>query len=405
MRAVKQIFKPFLPAFLALAVVSCAKTPVTPTPQPYQQQVYTPAMPAPDANRAPVVAEPVVTSVVKVALLVPMSGRDAALGRAMQDAATLALYDKYATLSPNMASTRVEILPKDSGDTPETAVSAAKAAIDEGAAIILGPVFSDAVRAVAPVAKANNRQVISFSNNQAVAAPGVYVFGFSPEQQTVRIVTYMVKQKLQVAALVPNSPFGTTVLETAKAAAQASGGAIGPVSMYLPRGMGAAEAAEALQKDAVPFNALFIPEVGPTLNTLLSALAARGIDGKSTQLLGTGMWDDPSIATHHDLEGALFASSPPAGAQAFVNRFRSAYGYAPPRVASLAYDAVTLSVTLATSGRGFEASTLTQPGGFNAPANGAFRLRENGVSERGLAILRIRGGGYEVVEPPPATFK
>lgn len=405
MRPVKQIFKPFIPVFVALALISCAKTPPAPAPQPYQQQAYTPALPAPDANRPPVVQTPVVTNVVKVALLVPMSGRDAALGKAMQDAATLALYDKYATLSPAMAATRVEILPKDTGDAPETAAAAAKAAIDEGAAIILGPVFSDAVRAVAPIAKAQGKQVISFSNNRAVASAGVYVFGFSPEQQTARIVSYVAKQKLQVAALVPNSPFGTTVLESAKSAAQAYGGTVSPVAMYLPRGMGAAEAAEALQKDAVPFNALFIPEVGPTLNTLLSALAARGVDGKSTQLLGTGLWDDTSVATHHDLEGALFASSPPAGVQAFVNRFRSAYGYAPPRVASLAYDAATLSVTLATSGRGFEPATLTQPGGFNAPANGAFRLRENGVSERALAILRVRAGGYEVVEPPPATFK
>lgn len=406
MRQALQILKLSVSVFMVAALASCgpAAQDARVAAGGNQPIIYTPPTRGMEAQRP--VAQPVpVTKVVKVALLVPMSGRSADLGKAMQDAATLALYDKYAALSPVMASTRVEILPKDTGDTPETAAAAAKAALDEGAEIILGPIFSDAVSAVAPVAQAHNRQVISFSNNVAVAKPGVYIFGFSPEQQTDRVVAYAMAQKRQVAALVPNNAFGTTVLNAAKHSANTHGGAIAPVSIYLPRGMGAGEAVDAMQQDGTPFNALFIPEVGPTLNTLLSALSARGITGSTTQFMGTGLWDDPAVIQQHNLDGALLASSPPALAQGFVNRFRGVYGYTPPRIASLAYDAVALSVTLATSGRGFDAETLTQPGGFTGPANGMFRLRANGLSDRGLAVLRIRGGGYETVSPPPTTFK
>ncbi len=366
--------------------------------------VYTPPVRGADASR-PTPQQPVVTNTVRVALLVPLTGRNADLGKAMQDAATLALYDKYAAISPVMASTRVEILPKDTGDTPEMAAMSAKEAIDEGAVLIIGPIFSDAVSAVAPVARKAGTQVISFSNNAAVAGPGVYTFGFSPEQQASRVVSYMLSQKKQVAALVPNTPLGQTVLNAAKNAAKAQGTMIAPVSLYLPQGVGVAGAVDALQKDQTPFNALLIPETGNTLDTLLSTLSARGINSTNTQFIGTGLWDDPATITQHSLEGALLASSPPAQTQGFVNRFRNTYGYTPPRIASLAYDAVALGVTLATSGRGFTADTLTSPGGFSGPANGIFRLRADGSTDRGLAVLQVRGGGYDVISPPPTTFK
>ncbi len=406
MRGVKQLFKPFLFAALA-ALASCAPPPggyQAPAPGTGQPITYTPPTRGVDATRE-VMQPPVVTKVVKVALLVPMTGRSADLGKSMQDAATLALYDRYAALSPTMASTRVEILPKDTGDTPEGAAAAARSAIEDGAEIILGPVFGDALGAVKPVARKANIQVISFSNNRAAASSGAYVFGFSPEQQTARIVSYMIAQKKQVAALVPNTPLGQTVLAAAKQSAEANGSVLAPVATYLPRGVGIAEGVDALVNANMPFSALLLPEVGSTLNTAQSALSARGISATNTQIIGTGLWDDPAVITQHSLEGAMLASSPPAPTQGFVNRFRNTYGYTPPRIASLAYDAVALTVTLATSGRPFDAATLTQPGGFAGPANGAFRFREDGTSDRALAVMKIVGGNYEVVSPPPTAFK
>lgn len=394
---------------LAMVLAGCAPQPSGNVAQsPSGAITYTP--PSQDGGSSPAATQagqptPAVTQVVRVGLLVPLSGRNADLGKAMQDAATLALYDKYAALSPNMASTRVEILPKDTGDSPEMAALAAEEAIKDGAVVLIGPIFSDAVQAVKPVAKRAGKQVISFSNNKNVAAPGVYTFGFSPEEQAERVISYAISQRMQVGAMVPNSPFGTTVLASAKNAAAANKASLSPVSTYMPNGMGAAQAVEALQSGETPFNALFIPEVGDTLDTLLTTLSARGLNASNTQFLGTGLWDDPAVISRHSLEGALLASSNPSATQGFINRFRNAYGYTPQRISSLAYDAVALSVTLATSGRSFDADTLTSPGGFSGPANGIFRFRKNGFTDRGLAVMRVRGGGYEVVSPPPATFR
>jgi branched-chain amino acid transport system substrate-binding protein len=367
-----------------------------------KQQVYVPE-PAPQSE--PVMRELTPERTVKVALLVPMTGKHADLGRAMQEAATLALYDKYAGLSLQQASTQVEILPKDTGDTAEMAAIAAKSAIADGAEVILGPVFSDAVPAVAAAAAEKNVQVITFSNNIAVAKPGVYLFGFTPEAQVERIIGYALSQQWRIAALVPNNPYGQKVLEIAKRKATAEAGVIAPISLYLPQGIGVDKASDDLVKDRELFDALLVPEVGKPLDTVLAALSARGISAENTQLLGTGLWDDPSVARTHAIEGGILASSPPQLTDAFTSRFRGVYGYMPPRIASLSYDAVALSVTLATSGRGFDAETLTSPSGYSGPANGAFRFLPDGTSERGLAVLKIVGGNLEMVSPAPARFR
>lgn len=403
MRALRQIIL-FVTFGTAMVLSACAPKPGTTPIVPQGPQTYTPQAITPRQTQAFNYEQPVGRTV-KVALLIPATGRNADLGRAMQDAATLALYDKYAALSPTQAAIRVEILPKDTGDSVEMAKTAAQSAIDDGAEIILGPIFSDAVSVAAPIARAANRQMISFSNNEAVAGPGVYVFGFTPESQTAKVVEYALSKKMQVGALVPNDVLGQKVLGVAKQQALAKEEAIAPVSLYMPQGLAVDASVDALLKDKVRFDALFIPAVGPTLDTLLRTLAARGVSPATTQLLGTGMWDDPAIIRAHNIEGGLLASSPPDMTQGFVTRFKNAYGYMPPRIASLAYDAVALTVTLATNEKGFGADALTSPSGYSGPANGIFRFTPEGRIERGLSILRIRGGRFETVVPAPTMFK
>ena len=69
---------------------------------------------------------------VKVALLLPLTGRHGEMGRALQDAASVALFDKYAQLSRKQQEVQVELLPKDTGDSPELARKAAEEAIAAG---------------------------------------------------------------------------------------------------------------------------------------------------------------------------------------------------------------------------------------------------------------------------------
>ena len=51
----------------------------------------------------------------------------------------------------------------------------------------------------------------------------------------------------------------------------------------------------------------------------------------------------------------------------------------------------------------FTDSALTDPAGF-AGVDGIFRFRDNGSAQRGLAILEVTPGGFNVVDPAPRTF-
>lgn len=344
---------------------------------------------------------------VKVGLLLPLTGRNAELGKALQDAATVSLFDKYSSLSVRQQGIRVELLPRDTGDTPQQAVVAMNQALADGAEFIIGPLTADATEAVADMAKTKNISVLSFSNNQSRAEPNVYTFGFSPQEQTRRVVGYALQHgKGRIAVLAPETPLGDTVLAAATDRVRTSGLALSATARYAAQGTGLEAALSRLvpQAGQPNFDALLIPEGGPALDTILRSLAARGVNPGNVQFLGTGIWDDANLLRRTNLNGAWVASSPPNLTAQFEDRFRLHYRYAPPRIASLAYDAVALTVTLATSERAFDAKNLTNNGGFNGPANGIFRLRPTGQTERGLAVMHVQGSGLQLLEPSPIGF-
>ena len=146
----------------------------------------------------------------------------------------------------------------------------------------------------------------------------------------------------------------------------------------------------------VPEQAENMPAVAPTL----ASLAARKI-----QILGTGVWNDARVLSLQALQGAWFAAPENAGFNAFAARYRAKYGSEPTRVASLAYDSVSLAAALArTQGaQRFVDRTLTNSSGFNG-ADGVFRFRTDGLNERGIAVYQVGAGAATTLSAAPKTF-
>lgn len=348
---------------------------------------------------------------IKVGLLLPLTGRNAQLGKALQDAAAISLFDKYARLSINQQTTRVVLLPKDTGDMPEQASRAMSEALADGAQFIIGPVFADATAASAGLAKAKNINVLSLSNNRtqnnAGTYTGTYMFGFSPAEQVERVMSYaFANNKTKIAVLVPDSALGETVLNAARNTAKNQGFALAGEAKYSAQGAGVDTALNLLAPAGQPlkFDAILIPESGAPLGTIMRGLSIRTVKPSTVQFLGTGLWDDTELLRRVNLDGAWFASSSPERTSQFENRFRATYNYTPPRIASLSYDAVALAITLATSGRSFDNTALTNPAGFMGPANGIFRFQANGMAQRGLAVMQVEGSAPKVISPAPSRF-
>ncbi len=402
---------------------------------------------------APGLVPPSQAEAVRIGFLAPLSGPSAGLGRALLDAAQMALFD--------LKDERLLLLPRDTEGQPETAARAARELLTEGVDILIGPLFSASVAAVAPLARERGVKVLSFSTDRNVAGGGTYLLGFTPDQQVERVLAYgRSRGYVRYALLAPNSPYGEAV---AQAAVNALTGSLAVQERYpadspdltpsvrrfaaalraLPprhgsaedvaarptiagalgnqgggqQGQAASQSATAGSETALhpQVDAILLPEGGARLRALAPLLPYFDIDPRQIRLIGTGLWDDPALGNEPALQGGWFAAPQPEGFEEFRKRFEQSFGRRPPRLASLAYDATALAGVLArqpapaaaeasaSAGRPFADAALNNPDGF-AGYDGIFRFRPDGIVERGLAILEIQRRGMRVIDPAPSGF-
>ena len=339
---------------------------------------------------------------VKVALILPLSaGGNAGLaGQAMRNAADMALAEFNA---PN-----VQLLVKDDAGNADAARAGAQQALDEGAEIILGPLFAQSVSVVGQMARSRNVPVIAFSTDANVASSGVYLLSFLPETDVWRIVQYAASNgKRSYAALVPDNPYGTVVEAAFRQDVSRHNGQIVALEHYPHDKAAMAAPIKTVAQAALRADALLIPDGGDAVPDVIQMLAGNGLNTKKVQLLGTGLWDDPRIYSTPALDGGWYAAPDSAGYRSFTARYRSRYNQDPVRTATLAYDAVALVAALVKTQlnpqQRFSQQILTNPSGFTG-IDGLFRFRSDGTNERGLAVLRVSQGSAQIISPPPRSF-
>jgi ABC-type branched-subunit amino acid transport system substrate-binding protein len=353
----------------------------------------------PDAGPAgpPQQPQAVGTGQVKVGLVLPLSasGNAGVAALSMKNAAEMALAEFQ---NPN-----IQLLIKDDAGSAQGAQQGTQQALDEGAEIILGPLFAASVPATAQLARARGVSVIAFSTDSSVAGRGVYLLSFLPESDVNRIVEYAAGTgKRSFAALLPDNAYGNVVEAAFKQAVGRKGGRIVAFEKY---GADRATAARTVAQALGGADALFIADDGDSVVTVADALTAAGANLKNIQLLGTGLWDNPRVFASPNLQGGLYAAPDPSGFRSFSGRYRAKFGAEPVRTATLAYDAVALVAALARTqgGQRFSPEVLTNPSGF-AGIDGLFRFRADGSNERGLAVMKVTTGGGTAVAGSPKSF-
>ena len=370
-----------------------AGAPSAPPPAPEPS----PAPPA-ETPAAPPPGQTIGTGAVKIGLLLPLTGPGGAtsLGPALRNAVELAALTSGAS--------DVTFLVKDDASTAQGAQLAAQAALAEGAELLIGPVFAGSVRAAGAVARAANRPLIGFSSDATAAAPGVYLLSLLIESYVERVVAFAAARGLKsLAALAPDSDFGAVAMAALRTSAAAHG-----LRVMLEERTAASGRAAAMAKVAAlggQIDTLFLGEPPESAGAAAQAMAAAGLRPGQIQLLGVSQWSEPRVARLPQFEGAWFAAPDPAGFSGMAQRYRARYAAEPPRLASLAYDAASLAAALArTQGQArYAAQALTAPTGFNG-VDGAFRLRADGLNERGRAVLRLEQGQARLLDAAPRSF-
>ncbi|MBL4894985.1 MAG: penicillin-binding protein activator [Emcibacter sp.] len=373
---------------------------------------------------------------IRLGILLPLSGTDAVIGKALFNAATLALFDSR--------DPRLTLLPHDTKGTAEGAVEAMTQLLAQQPDLIIGPLFSHSITAIKQMAQQAQINVIGFSSDHTVAGDGVFLMNFRMEEQIKRVIGYASDQGYaRFATLVPETAYGMRALEIFGASVIDQERELSSVGFYpadssklvkpvkniarynerrknytreidfLER-LGeeddfAQEMLDELKNEEtigdVDFDAILLPEGGAMLTTLAAWVSYYEIDPAKIKILGTGLWDDEMLFLEPQLYGGWFAAPDHKKATKFLNRYKDLYGQSGPRLATLAYDTVALAATLVRQARipNFSAEQITDANGFSG-IEGLFRFGSDGLIQRGLAVYEVSNKEFTVIDPAPTSF-
>ena len=357
------------------------------------------------------------------------------IGRALLDAASLAVFE--------ISDRNFMLMPFDTRGTAEGAAAAAQDALAANVRLVIGPVFSAAVQAAAPLLLQAEVNTIALSNNQEVAEPGVYLAGLFPELQIDRVIGYAARRGARrIAALVPAGPFGRRAAETVRVSAAADSIDIVEIRAYGPPGDEIAEAVriisdyetrrKALQEQRktlkaledegskralkpleiletlgpLPFDALLVAASGEDLVNAAAQLGNFDVDTKRSRLLGLSSWAAPNTGREPALVGGWYAVPPLDADDEFSLKYKWMYDSDPHPLGPATYDLVALAAILGSGDDGpqFDRAILTTETGF-AGAGGLFRLRADGLSERRLEVREVLTNGSRVIDPARTSFE
>ncbi|WP_367615937.1 penicillin-binding protein activator [Plastoroseomonas hellenica] len=328
----------------------------------------------------------------RVALLLPLSGQQAALGRAMQQAAELALFEN--------GNPGVDFVLQDTRGTTGGAAEAARSAISDGARIIVGPLTAAEASAVSVSARSARVPVLAFTNDAAQGGAGIWTMGVTPAQQVRRVVGAAASAGARRIGLgARDDAFGRALAQALREVANELSLPPPTIALHPARnepGAAARELAATVGPEGL--DAVIIGYAGPAARVYAAGLVAGGLPVPPLRILGHALWaQDGGLANEAALQGATFAAPDPRARSRFEQRFESAFGQRPPRLAGVAYDAAGIAARAVVSNNGDVAG-----GDVFAGADGPIRLMQDGTALRGLALFRMEpSGDATVIDPAP----
>lgn len=342
---------------------------------------------------------------IPVALLVPRGsgqGGDELLAQNLENAARLAMRD--------LNGVEIDLRVYGTAGNPTTAANQATLAVNDGARIIIGPLYGEAANAAGVAVAARDVNVLAFSNNATIAGGNVFILGTTFDSAANRLVSYAASQgKSRIVVSHANDVSGQLARNAIQAAtSRTAATVVGTVDYPLSQdGVVAAapRVAAAVNNTAADTVFLTAPSAG-ALPLMSQLLPEAGVSPESVQYMGLARWDiPPQTLDLPGLQGGWFALPDPGRANAFRNRYQTAYGGAPHPLAGLAYDGIAAIGALVSQGKSnaLTGAALTQSSGFQG-ATGIFRFRPNGTNERGLAVATIRDNKVVVISGAPNGF-
>lgn len=371
----------------------------------------------------------------RVGVLLPLTGPASQYGAGLRNASMLALEDIH--------NDNLILQYYDTQSTPSGARIAVNNAISQNSDLIIGPLMSSEVQAIATDTIYQGVPVIAFSTAQEVLQPTVYTLGLLVEEQVDRIMTFAAqKGRKNFALLIPDNGTGTAVAKAAVKSAKKNGVHVRVIGYYEPNtsdfgniikqmtdyqerhgrlarlkanlqykaNNGDMQAKQDLQKLAtkeglgdVGFDAVLIPEYGAKLTSAISMFAYFDVSYPDVQFLGTSIWENSRLNKESAIIGSWYPALSRSYSTYFSNKYTSIFGKKPSSLFSFAYDAVALANEVSKQDKENINKAITNPDGYSG-INGPFRLFEDGTNQHSLDVIEVRSNGDVIIDAAPRMF-
>ena len=352
----------------------------------------------------------------RIGVFLPLSGTQAALGSQIDKGLQMAYFQ--------IANPQIELVYFDT-DSPDRIEAVAQEAIAAEIDIAVGPLFSDKADVILPHLRRADIPILSFSNNQQIAANGLWVMGLLPEQQMDMLLGQALSQGYQdIAILADQSLFGQRMSQhiinrltafgmrasayqpiDGKAASDDEMliGQIKNFARYVPL-----EEGELISDRPAPYEVVILAGGADFILKVAPLLSYYDLGPDRVAYLGTNLWANPALTGEPSLQDSYLAAISPELSAAFSQRHQSLFDAPSSYLGQLGFDVMAVAVQ-ALAQQQNESDKLQNPlvasllreQGFKG-YTGSFKLAANGLNYRDYITYQLVQGELVPTELPPA---
>lgn len=162
--------------------------------------------------------------IVKVAIMLPTSGAEAAISREYSQIIKMGLSDS--------AKTKIQVTSYDAVNEQVLETSLEKL-LEHDTDLIIGPIFSEPTKKVVSKTSGKEIPIITLSNNPVLADRQVFVFGHAPMRQLEYMVRYLLEHRYQhYVLLLPEGVHSQTVSKILQDMITSKGATLAKIEFY-----------------------------------------------------------------------------------------------------------------------------------------------------------------------------
>jgi len=346
----------------------------------------------------------------KIGVLLPLSGEYENLGQSFLKAIQLALYD--------ISEKNIKIYPKDSGANPLDAYKSAKEFESLGIKIVIGPIFYENLEKLSEI---NNITFISLTNKTNNVPRNIITFGINIESQMNALKKHFEKINVNKTLLLsPDSEFifqseiiaKKDVLKFYRTYSYNTNpkkitADIEKITKYRERKKDLERRIKILEKSDLPkhkqelktlekmhtlgkvsFDSVVIIDFGERLKSVLTSFMFVDVPSNEVNFFTINQWFDKTFFSENAMENLHFPSINLKNLKKFRKKYFNTYGEEVNDVSILAYDALGLIYYCWNNNeKEFKTSQLYNKNGFKG-LHAEFIIDEN-MSKQKLKIYKV----------------